>query len=164
MNKGELVDSVANSLGTAKTQVESVLNRAIDQIQQAVRKGEKVTLPGFGTFERRQRSARTGRNPRTGASIRIGASKVPAFKAGATFRDVVSGAVARKASPAKKKASPAKKKAAPAKKKASPAKKSPAKKKAPAKKRAPAKKSPARKSPARKSPAKKAKKAPARKR
>ncbi len=63
----------------------------IDTIQQQVKKGEKVSLPGFGTFERRARSARTARNPRTGESIKVKASKVPAFKPGAGFKNFVSG-------------------------------------------------------------------------
>ena len=91
MNKKELVDAVAASTGETKRAVGDVLDAAIVQIQKAVKKGERVSLPGFGTFERRQRSARTARNPQTGEPIKIKATKVPAFKAGAAFKDSVSG-------------------------------------------------------------------------
>ena len=68
-----------------------MLDTTIDQIQRQVKKGERVSLPGFGTFSRRQRNARTARNPRTGEEIKVKASKVPAFKPGAGFKDFVSG-------------------------------------------------------------------------
>ena len=89
MNKGELVDAVAQSTGESRRTVQNVLDTTIDAIQKAVKKDERVSLPGFGTFERRQRSARTGRNPQTGEEIKIKASKVPAFKPGAGFKDFV---------------------------------------------------------------------------
>jgi len=91
MNKGELSESVATSTETTKRVAEDVLNALVDTVQSHVKKGEKVTLPGFGTFERRARSARTGRNPRTGEEIAIKAAKVPAFKPGAEFKRIVSG-------------------------------------------------------------------------
>ncbi len=91
MNKGELVDAVAKGTGESKRLVGDVLDEVITQVQRTVKKGEKVTLPGFGTFERRARNARTGRNPRTGEEIKIKATKVPAFKPGATFKSNVSG-------------------------------------------------------------------------
>lgn len=91
MNKSELIDSVAGTTGESKRLVGDVLDAAVTQIQKQVKKGEKVTWPGFGTFSRRQRSARTARNPRTGEPIKVKASKVPAFKAGAGFKDFVSG-------------------------------------------------------------------------
>lgn len=91
MNKAELVDSVASSTGESKRLVQDVLDAAMTQIQKSVKKGEKVSLPGFGTFERRQRSARTARNPQTGEQIKVKASKVPAFKPGAGFKSFVSG-------------------------------------------------------------------------
>ncbi|MDQ4059207.1 MAG: HU family DNA-binding protein [Actinomycetota bacterium] len=91
MNKAELVDSVASSTGESKRLVQDVLDATMTQIQKSVKKGEKVTLPGFGTFERRQRSARTARNPQTGEQIKVKASKVPAFKPGAGFKSFVSG-------------------------------------------------------------------------
>ena len=91
MNKGELVDTVAGATGESRKTVQAVLDGTIDAIQQQVKKGERVSLPGFGTFERRARSARTGRNPQTGAEIQIKAAKVPAFKPGAGFKDYVNG-------------------------------------------------------------------------
>lgn len=91
MNKGELIDALASSTGESKRTVEDVVNALIDTVQAQVKKGEKVTLPGFGTFERRARSARTGRNPQTGEEIQIKATKVPAFKPGAGFKSTVAG-------------------------------------------------------------------------
>ena len=91
MNKKELIESIAGSTGENKRVVGDVLDATIDTITSQVKKGERVQLPGFGTFERRARSARTARNPRTGEEIKIKATKVPAFKAGAGFKDAVSG-------------------------------------------------------------------------
>ena len=92
LNKKELIDSVASATGESKRTVTDVLDEAIDQIQRQVKKGERVALPGFGTFSRRARAARTARNPRTGEPIKVKASKVPAFKPGAGFKEYVSGA------------------------------------------------------------------------
>ncbi|MQB00428.1 MAG: DNA-binding protein [Actinobacteria bacterium] len=89
MNKGELVDAVADATGESKRTVQTVLDSAIDTIQKQVKRDERVSLPGFGTFERRARSARTGRNPQTGEEIQIKATNVPAFKPGAGFKDYV---------------------------------------------------------------------------
>ena len=91
MNKGELIENLASSTGESKSTVEKVLNGFLDTVESRVKKGEKVSLPGFGTFERRDRSARTGRNPQTGEEIKIKATKVPAFKPGATFKSAVGG-------------------------------------------------------------------------
>ena len=91
MNKSELIDSVASTTGESKRAVSEVLDATLDTVQKQVKKGEKVSLPGFGTFERRARSARTARNPQTGEPIKVKASKVPAFKAGATFKSIVNG-------------------------------------------------------------------------
>ena len=91
MNKGDLIDAIANSTGESKRVVDDILNSTIEQVQKQVKKGERVSLPGFGTFERRARNARTGRNPRTGEEIKIKATKVPAFKPGAEFKRLVSG-------------------------------------------------------------------------
>ena len=105
MKKGELVASIAESTGVGRTQVESVLKATLDNIVESVARGDAVTLTGFGTFERRERSARTGRNPQTGDTIKIKASRVPAFRAGSEFRSVVNGAAkkgAAKKSTAKK--------------------------------------------------------------
>ncbi len=89
MNKAELVELIANKTGTSKRQSEECLNIAVTAITKSVAKGEKVTLVGFGTFERRDRRARKGRDPRTGAEINIPAKKVPAFSAGKQFKETV---------------------------------------------------------------------------
>ncbi len=91
MNKKELIDSVANSTGESKKTVGEVLDATIETIQKGVKKGDRVSLPGFGTFSRRARAARTARNPRTGEEIKVKATKVPAFKAGAAFKNNVAG-------------------------------------------------------------------------
>lgn len=91
MNKAELVESVANATGESRRVVAGVLDEIVSTVQKQVKKGEKVTLPGFGTFERRARSARTARNPQTGDPIKIKATKVPAFKPGSGFKSLVSG-------------------------------------------------------------------------
>jgi DNA-binding protein HU-beta len=91
LNKTQLIDSVANATGESKRVVGDVIEAFVTQVQKSVKKGEKVTVPGFGTFSRRNRPARTARNPRTGEQIKVKASKVPAFKAGAGFKDYVAG-------------------------------------------------------------------------
>ena len=89
MKKTELIAAIADQSGLTKKDAEKALNAAIDTIIKAVAEGDKIQLTGFGTFEQRQRNARTGVDPRTGNSIEIPASKVPAFKAGKAFKDVV---------------------------------------------------------------------------
>jgi DNA-binding protein HU-beta len=119
VNKSELVEAMAKDAGISKAQAEGALNAFVNTVQAAVKKGDNVTIVGFGTFERRSRSARTGRNPRTGATLKIAASKVPAFKPGTGFKAVVSGkrGAASKAAAAKTAArKPAAAKKAPAKK------------------------------------------------
>ena len=96
MNKAELVSSIADKTGESKKLVSGVLDEFVTQVQKSVKKGDKVTLPGFGTFSRRQRAARTARNPQTGESIKVKASKVPAFKPGAGFKTFVSGTRTKK--------------------------------------------------------------------
>ena len=91
MNKKELIEAIADKTGESKRLVNDVLDTTLDTIEKAVKKGERVSIPGFGTFERRARAARTARNPRTGEEIKVPARKVPAFKAGATFKSNVSG-------------------------------------------------------------------------
>ncbi len=191
MNKAELIDVLTQKLGSDRRQATAAVENVVDTIVRAVHKGDSVTITGFGVFEQRRRAARVARNPRTGETVKVKPTSVPAFRPGAQFKAVVSGAQrlpsegpavkrgvvaggavkkAAKKAPAKKAASkaPAKKaaaKKAPAKKAA--AKKAPAKKaavkKAPAKKAA-VKKAPAKKAAAKRAPAKKAaSKAPARK-
>jgi DNA-binding protein HU-beta len=91
VNKGELVDAVASATGESKRVVGDVLDAFIDNVQKEVKSGNKVSLPGFGTFERRHRNARTGRNPQTGETIQVAAAEVPAFKPGAGFKSFVNG-------------------------------------------------------------------------
>lgn len=92
MNKAELIEEIASSTGESRRLVQNVLDTYIEVVQKQVKKGEKVSLPGFGTFERRARAARTARNPQTGDPIKVKASKVPAFKPGAGFKTFVNGA------------------------------------------------------------------------
>ncbi|MBQ1452433.1 MAG: HU family DNA-binding protein [Ruminococcus sp.] len=89
MKKTELIDAIKETTGLSKKDSEKALTAALDAIVNAVAAGEKVQLTGFGTFEQRTRNARTGVDPRTGNSIEIPASKVPAFKAGKAFKDIV---------------------------------------------------------------------------
>ena len=87
MNKTELVAAVAEKSGLSKKDSEKAVSAVIDTIINSVAKGEKVQFVGFGTFEQRQRNARTGIDPRTKKQINIPASKVPAFKAGNAFKE-----------------------------------------------------------------------------
>ena len=89
MNREELVAEIAKSAKVSKKDAAAVLTATIETIEKTVQKGDKVTLVGFGTFERRQRAARTGRNPQTGKEIKIAAKKVPAFSAGKKFKELV---------------------------------------------------------------------------
>ena len=89
MNKAELVELVANKTSTSKRQAEECLDLFVTAITKSIMRGEKVTLVGFGTFQRRDRRARKGRDPRTGAEINIPAKKVPTFSAGKQFKAAV---------------------------------------------------------------------------
>jgi DNA-binding protein HU-beta len=89
MNKTELISDVAGKANMTKKDVEKVLSALFSSIEEALKNQEKVQLVGFGTFEVRDRKARTGRNPQTGEEIKIPASRVPAFKAGKTLKDAV---------------------------------------------------------------------------
>ncbi|WP_347958291.1 DNA-binding protein HupB [Mycobacterium tuberculosis] len=167
MNKAELIDVLTQKLGSDRRQATAAVENVVDTIVRAVHKGDSVTITGFGVFEQRRRAARVARNPRTGETVKVKPTSVPAFRPGAQFKAVVSGAqrlpaegpavkrgvgasaakkVAKKA-PAKKATKAAKKAAtkAPARKAAT---KAPAKKaatKAAAKKAVKATKSPAKK-------------------
>jgi len=90
LNKTELISSVAEKTELTKKDAEKAVNAIFSSIEEALSKGDKVQLVGFGTFEVRERAARTGRNPQTGAEIKIAAAKVPAFKAGKALKDSVS--------------------------------------------------------------------------
>ncbi|TBL69025.1 HU family DNA-binding protein [Paenibacillus thalictri] len=89
MNKTDLVNNISAKSGMTKKDVEAVLNNFLGEITTALSSGDKVQLIGFGTFETRKRSGRTGRNPQTGNTITIPESKVPAFKAGNKLKDAV---------------------------------------------------------------------------
>ncbi|MBO2521100.1 MAG: HU family DNA-binding protein [Clostridia bacterium] len=90
MNKSELIAQVAEKTGLTKRAAGESVEAVLSAIEEALVKGEKVTLVGFGTFEVRHRAARKGVNPATGAVIEIPASKVPAFKAGKALKEAVS--------------------------------------------------------------------------
>ena len=89
MNKAELIDAIADSAELSKASASRALDSAIESITKALKRGDTVTLVGFGTFSVRKRAARIGRNPRTGESIKIKASKVPGFKAGKALKDAI---------------------------------------------------------------------------
>ena len=89
MNKTELIATVADQAGLSKKDAEAALNAFTAIVGKALKKGDKVQLVGFGTFEVSKRSARSGRNPQTGETIKIKASKTPKFKAGKALKDLV---------------------------------------------------------------------------
>jgi DNA-binding protein HU-beta len=89
MNKGELVDAIASKANVTKKQADEILSAATETIIEAVSRGDKVTLVGFGSFERRDRKEREGRNPKTNETMTIPATRVPAFSAGKLFKDQV---------------------------------------------------------------------------
>ena len=126
MNRVQLIDAVAAATDLPRAQVEATLAATLAQVRSAVASGDKVQLLGFGTFEPRQRSARTGRNPATGAALQVPATRVVGFKVGTQFKDDVAASTTKAA------------KKAPAAKTA--AKKSPTKATTAATKKAPAKK------------------------
>lgn len=90
MNKRDLIDAVSGRMGDKKTATEAV-NAVLDTIQVAVAKGDKVSITGFGVFEKTVRPARTARNPATGAAIKVPKSSVPKFRAGSDFKAIVNG-------------------------------------------------------------------------
>ncbi len=89
MNKADLVTSISEKSGLSKKDAEKSLNSFIESVEEALTKGEKVQLVGFGSFEVRQRAARKGRNPQTKGEITIPASKAPIFKVGKALKDMV---------------------------------------------------------------------------
>lgn len=89
MNKGELIEAVARNTGESKALAEKLINETLDTIVAGVVASGRVQITGFGTFEARDRAARTARNPQTGAPIHVPATRVPAFKAGKSFKDAV---------------------------------------------------------------------------
>jgi DNA-binding protein HU-beta len=89
MNKSDLIEAMAEAGDISKTAAGRALDALTDTIAAALKKGESVSLIGFGTFSVKERAARTGRNPQTGATIEIAASKTPSFKAGKALKDAV---------------------------------------------------------------------------
>lgn len=89
MNKTELIAAAAEASGLTKKDTEKAINAAIEAITAALVKGDKVQIAGFGSFEVKDREARTGRNPHTGEAIEIAATRVPGFKASKTLKDAV---------------------------------------------------------------------------
>ncbi len=89
MNKGDLINAIADETDMNEAGAEAVLNAFVSSVTGALKGGDKVMLTGFGTFSISNRAARMGRNPKTGESIQIKASKVPKFKAGAGLKDAV---------------------------------------------------------------------------
>jgi DNA-binding protein HU-beta len=92
MNKGELVDAIAAKANVTKKEADAVLSAIIETIIETVASGDKVTLVGFGAFEKRDRAQREGRNPKTGETMTIAATSVAAFSAGKLFKEKVAGA------------------------------------------------------------------------
>src|SRR3954466_16275346 len=91
-NKAQLIEALSERLGDDKKVAAQAVDGLVDVIVRTVNKGEKVNITGFGVFEKRARAARTARNPRTGETVKVKKTTVPAFRAGTTFKDVVSGA------------------------------------------------------------------------
>lgn len=89
MNKAQLIEAVAKTTQTTKTDAEIILNAALEAIKRTVKKGDDVTLVGFGTFTRTKRKARAGRNPQTGQEIKIPQMTVPKFRAGREFKEAL---------------------------------------------------------------------------
>ena len=91
MNKAQLVEALSTRLGEDKKRVATTVDAFLDTVYRTVQKGEKVALTGFGVFEKRDRAARTARNPATGEKVRVKKTSVPAFRAGQEFKNVVNG-------------------------------------------------------------------------
>lgn len=95
MNKTELTEIIAQKADISKVAASKALDATMEGVIEALKKGDTVTLVGFGTFEARERQARSGRNPKTGQTIQIKARKTPAFKAGKSFKDAISDGASR---------------------------------------------------------------------
>jgi DNA-binding protein HU-beta len=89
MNKSDIISLMADQAELSKADAGRALDALIEVVKKSLKKGDSVSLVGFGTFAVRKRAARTGRNPRTGATIKIKASKIPAFKAGKALKDAI---------------------------------------------------------------------------
>lgn len=95
MNKAELINQISEDAGITKTQANDVIEAFTDGVITALKKGDTVTLVGFGTFSVSQRAARTGRNPQTGELLKIKAAKVAKFKPGKSLKDKIAGPKAK---------------------------------------------------------------------
>lgn len=91
MNRQQITDAVASQAGLSAAQAQAAVTATLEAIVKGVADGDSVSLPGFGTFDRRERSARTGRNPQTGAAIEIAATTTPGFKPAKAFKTAVAG-------------------------------------------------------------------------
>jgi DNA-binding protein HU-beta len=155
VNKAELIEAMSGRLGDRKSAT-AALDAVLTEIQNAVTMGDKVSITGFGVFEKRVRAARTARNPRTGESVKVKKTAVPAFRPGASFKEIVAAGKAPRATAAAKTA-PAKRvaaaKATTATKAAAAKKAAPAKKAAAVKKAAPVQRTASRATAAKKAPA-----------
>ena len=89
MNKAELIEHIANNGELNKAQAGRALDALVDAVRRTLKKGDSVSLIGFGTFAVTKRAARTGRNPRTGAPIKIKAAKIPKFRPGKGLKDAI---------------------------------------------------------------------------
>ncbi|MBQ9764946.1 MAG: HU family DNA-binding protein [Lachnospiraceae bacterium] len=89
MNKTELINAIAEKAELSKKDADKALKAFVDVVTEELKKGEKIQLVGFGTFEVSERAAREGRNPQTGATMKIAASKAPKFKAGKALKDAI---------------------------------------------------------------------------
>ncbi len=89
MNKQDLISAIAEKANLSKKDAEAALGAFVGAVEGALKKGDKVQLVGFGSFEVRERAARVGRNPQTGAEMKIAAAKVPTFKAGKALKDLI---------------------------------------------------------------------------
>ena len=96
MNRLELIEAIVKETGVTKKQADAMLKAYTETVIKAVKKGDRVQLVGFGTFEQRKRAARKAKNPKTGETIKVPASKVPAFKPGKSFKDAVNTKRAKK--------------------------------------------------------------------
>jgi len=148
VNKAELIEAMSGRLGDRKSAT-AALDAVLNEIQNAVTVGDKVSIAGFGVFEKRVRAARTARNPRTGEAVKVKKTAVPAFRPGASFKELVAAGKVAKTLPAAKRvstvAAPARKTAVAATaRKTAPAKATAAKKTAVPAQRTAAKKAPAR--------------------
>jgi len=102
VNKAQLVEALSTRLGEDKKRVATTVDAFLDTVYRTVQKGEKVALTGFGVFEKRERAARTARNPRTGETVKVKKTSAPAFRPGTGFKELVASGKVAKVAPAQK--------------------------------------------------------------